>query len=177
MNDIQLNKPLLIKGKYHVHLDEENHFIFANKRKANDFLTHVSSELDQATLFISEELTKLNEFYRLYYLADKDFKFKLKMKESLEIIENRLNFINDRGLSLNSDVFIFHALTICFNELTESFTLLRNKAATRKDTILKRRSSLRLRIIDIYLMDFLHLGIKPVRKTSPLSMTYKRQTG
>jgi hypothetical protein len=173
MNDIKLNKPLLIKGKYYVYLDSKNKFTFVNKRQASDFLTKVSREIEQATLFATEEFSKLNEFYRLYYLTDKDFKFKFKMKESLELIENRLNWINDHGLSMNSDVYIFHGLSICFNELTESFTILMNKAAQRKDTLLKRRSALRIRIIQLYTKDLLNLGIKPVSKVAPLALIYK----
>jgi len=170
MNNITLTKPLLIKGKYHIYLYSNTKFVFTDKRKANDFLTKITRGMEQAILFITEEQARLNEYYRLYYLADRDLKFKLKMKDSLEEIDNRLNFMNDRSTSLNFDTIMFSAIVLCLNELNESYTCLMVKAAQRKDALLKRRSSLHLRLLELYTKSFLSLGIKPNKAINHLAI-------
>jgi hypothetical protein len=174
MNSIRLNRPTLLKGKYVVFFDSNNRFAFTDKRQASDFLVKVSRELDIATLLITEELSILHTIYRLYYLADKDYKFKFKLNNSLEIIINRLNWMNNHSGSPNHNVILFNSLLTCFNELIFSFKIMQLKAATRKDTLTKRRCALKIDILKLYLEKFLGLGIKPEIQILPMAVAYKK---
>jgi hypothetical protein len=160
MNDTKLNGPIYCNKKYTVFLDSDNKFTFKNKRIAQDFITHVQHMIDEATLFISEKLNILEEFYRLYYLADRDFKFKFAIANSISFINNRLEWFTSRRGSDNYDTILFTSLINCFDELYEGFQSMERKAAQRKDTITKRRCSLNMNIIRMYRDEFFRIGIK-----------------
>jgi len=170
MNKIILNKPLLLNKKYIVYFDSENKFTFSNKRAANDFITHIGKQMDESVLFITEEFNHLEEFYRLYYLADADYKFKYTLNNSVQFINNRIEWIQSRRGSENHDAIVFHSIVNCLNELADSFNLMEEKAYQRRDTITKRRCSLKSNVIGMYLSNLLSTGIKPQRSTLILKM-------
>jgi hypothetical protein len=161
MNKIVLNKPLLINKKYVVYFDSDNKFIFRNKREAADFIVKVGREIEESVLFITEEFNCLEEFYRLYYLADKDYKFKFALSNSIDFLNNRLAWMLSHEGSPNHDVIVFQSILNCIDELKTAFCAMFEKAAQRKDTITKRRCALKAHIIEIYKDKFLSIGIKP----------------
>jgi hypothetical protein len=160
MNKTLLNRPFLYKSKYVVYFDEDNRFTFTDKRQACDFIMRVAREIDQAIMLISEELTVLDQFYRLYCLADKDYKFKFTIDQSIDYLNNRLTYIYTHHGSENYNVILYQSIVGCIKELHESFSLLHDKAGKRRDTITKRRCSLKMHITDLYLNNFLAIGIK-----------------
>ena len=161
MNKIILNKPMLLNKKHVVYFDRDNKFSFSSKRDALDFIVKVGREIEQSILFITEEFNSLEEFYRLYYLANKDYKFKFLMNNSVDLINNRLEWMHSHEGSPNHDVILFHSIITCIEELCVAFALMQNKAGARKDTITKRRCALKLHVINIYHEKFMALGIKP----------------
>jgi hypothetical protein len=161
MNKIVLNKPLLLNKKYVVFFDSDNKFVFRNKREATDFIVKVGKEIEESVLFITEEFNHLEEFYRLYYLADKDYKFKFTLGNSIDFLNNRLAWMLSREGSPNHDAIVFQAIISCIEELKTAFLLMQEKAAQRKDTITKRRCALKVHVIEIYIERFLAIGIKP----------------
>jgi hypothetical protein len=161
MNNIILNKPEYINKKYVVFLDSENKFSFPSKRKAEDFIVHIEKVINQAILFITEEFNSLEEFYRLYYLADKDYKFKFLISNIVDFISNRLEWMHTHEGSRNHDTILFHAVIACIEELKSGFAIMYKKAAARKDTITKRRCELKEHLLDIFQESLLLTGIKP----------------
>ena len=161
MNKIILNKPLLINKRYVVYLDSDNKFDFSNRREAQDFIVDVERVIEEAILFITEEYNSLSEFYRLYYLADKDFKFKFLMSNSISFLINRLEWMNNRNGGLDHNVILFHGVISCIEELKTAFEIMREKAHGRRDIISKRRCALKTHIIEIYHEKLLATGIKP----------------
>jgi len=161
MNRIVLNKPMLLNKRYIVYLDSESKFSFNNKRDAQDFIVSIGREIDQAILFITEEFNLLEEFYRLYYIADKDYKFKFLMNNSVEFLNNRLSWMQSHEGSPNHDTILYHAVISCIEELKTAFAIMQEKAACRRDTITKRRCALRSQIIEMFHEKLLAIGIKP----------------
>lgn len=161
MNKIILNRPVLINKKYVVYFDSENKSVFRNKREAEDFIVRVGKEIEESILFITEEFNSLEQIYRLYYLADKDFKFKFEMDNSVDFLNNRLAWMLSHEGSQNHDVIVFQAILSCMEELRTSFHAIREKAAKRRDTITKRRCALKIHMIEIFRDRFLQIGIKP----------------
>jgi hypothetical protein len=161
MNKIGLNKPVLVNKMYAVFFDSDNKFLFKNKRDAADFIVKVGREIDQAVLFITEEFNALEEFYRLYYLADTDYKFKYLMDNSVDLISNRLAWMQSHSGSPNHDTILFNAIIICIDELHDGFSLMLDKANKRRDIITKRRCALKMHLIEIYKKSFMSSGIKP----------------
>jgi hypothetical protein len=160
MNKIILNRPIYLNHKYVVYFDVDNKFIFHNRREAQDFIVNVQKEIGEAILFITEEFNSLEEFYRLYYLADKDYKFKYLLDNSVDFLNNRLAWMNSREGSPNHDVILYSSVINCLYELKSAFQIMHDKAAMRKDTITKRRCALKIHILNIYQKDFLSLQIK-----------------
>jgi hypothetical protein len=156
---------MLLNKKYVVYFDSENKFSFNNRRQANDFIVRVGKEIEQSILFITEEFNSLEEFYRLYYLADKDFKFKFMMNNSVDFIQNRLAWMHSHEGSPNHDVILFQSILNCLEELKSAFRIMFEKASCRKDTITKRRCELKIHLIDMYNEQFLSIGIKPQMNT------------
>lgn len=173
MNKIVLNRPMLLNKKYVVYFDSDNRFMFKNKREASDFIVRVGKEIEQAMLFITEEFNHLEEFYRLYYLADKDYKFKFLMNNSVDFINNRLAWMQSHEGSPNHDVIVFQAVVNCLGELRDAFTLMMDKAARRKDTITKRRCALKVHVLNIYNERFISIGIKPLENCFKLKRVNK----
>jgi hypothetical protein len=169
MNKIILNRPIFFNNRYFVYLDTNNKFSFRNKRETQDFIVQVGREMDEAILFITEKFNLLEELYRLYYLADKDYKFKFQISNSIDFLNNRLAWMQSHEGSPNHDAILFQAEVTCIEELKTSFACMRDKAATRKDTITKRRCALKLHLLEIYHKEFLSLGIKP--KETQLRLT------
>jgi hypothetical protein len=161
MNKIVLNKPLLLNKRYVVYLDSENKFSFSNKREAQDFIVFVGKEMDEATLFITEKLNLLSELYRLYFLADKDYKFKFQINGSIEFLNNRLSWMQSHEGSTNHDTILFHGVIDCIQELNTPFTVMGEKAAARRDTITKRRCNLKSHLLEMYYEKLMKIGIKP----------------
>lgn len=156
-----------------IFLDHNNRFVFNNRRAAQDFLVRISQEMDKAILLVTEELNKISELCRLYYLTDKDYKFKFKIKESLDLISNRLAWLDEHEGSLNHDSIAFGNILTCLDELISSYGLLAKKAIQRKDTLTKRRASLRIDLIKLYMDQFLGIGIKPSKLVTPLVVVHK----
>lgn len=156
MLNIKLNTVYYQQGKYTIYLDHETKFYFSNKRKAQDFLVQLSHKIDKSMLFISETLTDLLEAYNLYNLADDDYKFKFEVQNSIEYINNRIAWVTQRHDSTNSQAIVIQSINGCYRELTQAFSLIRDKAAQRNDTIAKKRCELRLDIIDMYSSNYLH---------------------
>jgi hypothetical protein len=131
---------MLLNKCYIVYLDNENKFSFTSKREANYFI---------------------NEFYRLYYLADKDFEFKYNISNSIDFINNRLIWVSSHEGSQNHDTILFHSIINCIDELLTAFSLMQKKAVSRNDAITRRRCCLRSNVIGIYKDNILRIGIKP----------------
>ena len=161
MNKIVLNKPMLLNKRYIVYLDSENKYSFSNRREAQDFIVYVGRKIEEAILFIIEEFNSLEEFYRLYYLADKDFKFKFLINNSVDFLTNRLSWMQSHEGSPNHDTILFHGIIACIEELKTAFGIMQAKAAARRDPITKRRCSLKIHLIEIYKEKLLIIGIKP----------------
>jgi hypothetical protein len=150
MQKVKLNTIIYSEGKYSIYLDPETRYYFSNKRKAQDYLRLLSVQTDKAILFITEALDRLTEFYNLYNLADSDYEFKFKVKSCIDYLNNRIAWISERHGSENSQALIIQAIHGCYSELIQAFTLIHDKAATRNDTILKKRCALRIEIIEMY---------------------------
>ena len=141
--------------------------------EASDFIIRVGREIDQAILFITEEFNCLEEFYRLYYLADKDYKFKFTISNSIDFLNNRLSWMLSHEGSPNHDVIVFQSVLNCLDELRDAFILMGGKASSRKDTITKRRCVLKVHLLDIYYNNFIAIGIKPLKSCLKLKRASK----
>ena len=160
MNDVKLNQPVYCNRKYLVFLDSENKFSFKNRRQALDFIVSISKLIDESILLVSEEVSSLEELYRLYYLADRDYKFKYDLSNNLSFINNRLEWISTRKGSENHDTILFTSLINCFDELICGFLIMEGKAAQRRDTITRRRCALKAKLIRMYKEQLLARGLK-----------------
>jgi len=160
MNDVKLNNPIYCNRKYTVFLDSQNKFSFKNKRQALDFIVCISKLIDESILLVSEEVSSLEELYRLYYLADRDYKFKYDLSNILSFINNRLEWFSTRRGSENHDAILFTSLVNCFDELISGFLSMEDKASRRRDTITKRRCALKAKLIKMFKEQFLSLGMK-----------------
>jgi len=161
MNDVKLNNPIYCNRKYTVFLDSQNKFSFKNKRQALDFIVRISKLIDESILLVSEEVNSLEELYRLYYLADRDYKFRYDLNNILSFINNRLEWFTTRSGSENHDAILFTSLINCFDELIYGFTSMENKACRRRDTITRRRCALKAKLVRMFKEQFFSSGIKP----------------
>jgi hypothetical protein len=163
MNKIVLNKPMLLNDQYVVYLDSENKFSFSNKREAVDFVVKIGRQIEEAILMITEEFNSLEELYRLFFLADSDYKFKFQISNSVEFINNRLLWMTSRKGSPNHDTILFESVLNCLYELKTAFAVMQKKAGDRKDTITKRRCALKIHLIEMYNESISSVGIKPAQ--------------
>lgn len=150
MQKIKLNTVIYHNKKYVVYLDRDTKVYFTNKRKASDFLTQQGQRTDKAILFISETLTTLTDFFRLYNLADYDYKFKFEVKNSIDFINDRITYVTERTGGDNRQALVMQAINGCYRELVGGFTAIRAKAIERNDALLRRRCELRIDIINLY---------------------------
>jgi hypothetical protein len=164
MNNIRLNKPFFSNKNYIIYLDSENKFLFKNKREANDFLTKLNRQVDESVLLITEKLNSLEELYRLYLLADKDYKFRFEINNSIGFITNRLDWMSDHSGSQNHDAIVYQGILGCFSALISSYNLIAEKAAKRNDVITKRRCALKIDLIILFREKLLAKDIKQNRE-------------
>lgn len=150
MLKIRLQQPSLVNRKYVVFLDKDLRRTFASKRKAEDFITLVEHELNEALLFINEAFCTLTTFYRTYFLADRDFKFKYQVEAAFEMINNRLGYISSHLESTNHNTMINQALNTSFDSLGEICDLIDLKSRQRYDMLTRRRIELHKKIITQY---------------------------
>ena len=151
---IKLNEPTTVKGKYVVFLDSTVRKTFSNKRQAHDYVVKLENELNEALLFINEQYVNLMSFYRTYFIADDNYRFKYDTENDLELINNRLNFIASHGQSVNFNTIFSQALNICFDALCAVCDRIEVKSRTRYDMITRRRISLYKKIIIQYRTSF-----------------------
>jgi len=158
MQKIKLNTVTYHNGKYLIYLDRETKVYFTNKRKAQDFLTQQGQRTDKALLFISETLTTLTDFFRLYNLADYDYKFKFEVKNSIDFISDRISYVTERCGGDNRQALVMQAINGCYRELVTAFTAIRDKAIERNDALLRRRCELRIEIVNLYSVQLYNVG-------------------
>lgn len=154
MLKIRLTRPVVLKGKYIVFVDRDLKRSFSSKRSAEDFITAVERELNEALLFINEYFCSLITFYRTYFLTDSDFRFKYQVENSFDLVNNRLTYIASHTESPNYNTLISQALNICFDSLTEICELIDKKSRQRYDMLTRRRIELQKKIIHQYRNSF-----------------------
>jgi hypothetical protein len=157
MLKIQLSPPYFFKGKYIAFVDFGLRKDFTNKRAAEDYIRLIEAEYNQAVLFINEKFIQLYEFYRIYFIADSDFRFKYEVENCFQLIENRLNYIASNSTSRIQDdrnAFISKAINTCFDTLLQVCKLISKKSVSRYDCLTKNRIALKIRVINNYMNDF-----------------------
>ena len=162
MLKIKLSPPRLVNRKYTVFIDEELKRTFSSKRRATDFIARAEKELNEALLFINEAYCNLTTFYRTYFMADRDFRFKYQVENSMDLINNRLNYIASHTASENYNTMISHALDACFNALVEACDLIDSKSRARYDMLTRRRIALHKKIIIQYRDSFEDFKIEAI---------------
>jgi|WetSurSiteA1Bulk_404760.scaffolds.fasta_scaffold44021_2 hypothetical protein len=150
MLKIKLSPPHIVNKKYVVFIDNIVKQSFSNKRSALDYITRVEKELNEAFLFINEEYSLLSGYYRTYFLADRDYKFKYEVENNFDLINNRLIYISSHTESENFNSIISQAINICFDALTEACDLIDAKSHARYDMLTSRRISLHKKVIKQY---------------------------
>src|SRR4030042_3042417 len=108
MNDTKFNSVIYLNRKYVVFLDSDNRFTFKNKHEAQAFLTRISKTINEFILLITEDIITLEEFYRLYYLADSDYKFKHLVSNHIDFINNRLAWMSEHQRTTNHNAILFN---------------------------------------------------------------------
>ena len=154
MLKIKLSPPNLVNRKYIVFIDAETKQAFTNKRKANEFITKVEGELNEALLFVNEAYCNLTAFYRNYFLADRDYRFKYEVENCFDLINNRLNYISFHSSSENYNTMISQAINTCFDSLITACELINEKSQHRYDMLTRRRIELHKKIIIQYKESF-----------------------
>lgn len=151
---IHLNEQTFVNRKYRVFLDTDVSRTFSNKRQAHDYIVKLEGELNEALLFINEQYCQLMSFYRTYFIADSEYKFKYSVENDFDLINNRLNFISAHGESQNFNTVISQALNISFDSLCSIYDQIEVKSRSRYDMITRRRISLYKKIITQYRASF-----------------------
>jgi hypothetical protein len=154
MLKIKLSPPHIVNKKYVVFIDRDVKQSFGSKRQAFDYLSKVEKELNEALLFINESYSSVSTFYRTYFLADGDYKFKYQVESCFSMINNRLTYIASHTQSENFNPIISGAINLCFDSLVESCDLIDLKSRTRYDMLTRRRISLQKKIISQYKESF-----------------------
>jgi hypothetical protein len=149
-----LSPPVLVNRRYRVFIDSETKKSFRSKREAADYITKVETELNEALLFINEYFCTITNFYRTYFLADRDYKFKYEVENLFELISERLNYIGGHTGSENFNTIISQALNICFESLTQICELINRKSRSRYDMLTRRRIQLYKKLISLYRQSF-----------------------
>jgi hypothetical protein len=159
---IKLTPPHLVNRKYVVFLDRDLRKSFTSKRKADDFVTRLENELNEALLFINEAFCNLTTFYRTYFLADRDFKFKYEVENHLDLINNRLSYISCHSGSENYNTMISHSLNVCFDALIEACQAIDAKSRQRYDMLTRRRIQLHKKVITQYRDSFEYFKVTAI---------------
>ena len=154
MLKIKLTPPVLINRKYVVFVDSDVKKVFPSRRQACDFITKVEGELNEALLFINEQYCDLTTFYRTYFIADSDFKFKYSVENDFTLVNNRLNYISSHTSSENLNPIVSQAINICFDTLCEICDEIETKSRNRYDMLTRRRIVLHKKIINQYRSSF-----------------------
>jgi hypothetical protein len=162
MLKIKLSPPHLVNRKYIVFIDAETKQAFTNKRQANEFITRVENELNEALLFINEWYCNLTAFYRTYFLADRDYHFKYEVDNCFDLINNRLNYISSHSRSENYNTMISQAINLCFDSLVTVCELVNEKSRHRYDMLTHRRIELHKKIITQYKESFEDFKIQSI---------------
>lgn len=160
MLKVAISKVTVFNKKYNVFLDSENKFDFSNKREAEDFVRFVSAELNQALVFLNEEYVELERFYRTYFFAIADFKFKQNVENSLEYLRNRINRSLLQPDTENKNTIVYRGIEGCFLELLSVYEVLDQKAVVRRDFVTKQRIQNRHKIVELMAVDFKRFGLK-----------------
>jgi len=142
MLKIRLQPPSYANRKYIVFLDRDFKKSFKSKREATDYITQVENELNEKLLFINEYYNIIHSFYRTYFLADRDYKFKYAADNGFEFINERLNYISGHNDSQNYNVMIIRALENCFESLIQVCEVIEKKSRQRYDMLTRRRIGL-----------------------------------
>lgn len=171
MLKIKLKSPQCIDGKYFVFIDTDTKRTFKNKRQAQEFITRIENELNEALLFINEEFCDLTTFYRTYFMADRDFRFKYEIDNHFELINNRLAYISVHTNSENYNTMITQAINVCFGSLIELCELIDAKSRKRYDMLTRRRIELREKIINQYKDSFDNFKIEAIYHKTLISKT------
>lgn len=150
MLKIKLPPPVFLHNKYEIFIIENVRKSFSNKRIAEDFIRKFEQVFTESVLFINEEYSNLHSFYRTYFIADRDFKWKYEVETSFNFINNRMQYISIHTHSANYNTMIHQAILNCISELLDVCGLICRKANQRYDCITKNRIQLRHTIIELY---------------------------
>jgi hypothetical protein len=150
MLKIRLTPPSTRGKNYFVFIDCDFKRTFKSKREATEYITKIESELNEVLLFINEFFSITSNFYRTYFIADRDFKFKYGVDNCFENINERLNYISNRTASENYNTFILQALNMSMESLVLACELICKKSRSRYDMLTRRRILLYKRIIIQY---------------------------
>lgn len=154
MLKIKLSPPVLINRKYCVFIDSATKKRFGSKREAADYITKVENELNEALLFCNEFFCTLSSFYRTYFLADRDFRFKYEVENNFELINDRLTYISNHTGSENFNSIISQAINVCFESLIIICELITAKSRSRYDMLTRRRIRLYMKLTIQYRNSF-----------------------
>ena len=150
MLKVKLPPPVCLHNKYEVYIYENVNKSFSNKRIAEDFIRKIEQVFTEAVLFINEKFNTLHSFYRTYFIADRDFKWKYEVETSFDFINNRMQYICTHTHSANYNTMIHQAIINCLEELRDVCDMIFRKANQRYDCITKNRIQLQFTIIDLY---------------------------
>jgi hypothetical protein len=151
---IKLEKILNYKQKYWVYLDSENKYAFDNKRLAKDFLTKISKQLTDTVVFINEEYCQVEMIYRQYYFLIEDFQLRCSIENSIEFIRNRVGLLLFRNGGENRNTLVITGIENMLFELKTGYELLSEFAISRGDTGTKHKIASKIRILDLFMIDF-----------------------
>lgn len=165
MLKIRLSPPIYSNRKYTVFLDREIKSNFKSKREATDYITQVENELNEALLFVNEYFNIVHTFYRTYFLADRDYKFKYAVDNNFEFINDRLNYISGRTMSENYNTMIIRALSNSFETLILVCELIEKKSRSRYDMLTRRRITLYKKLATLYQASFETFKVEMLFKT------------
>ena len=168
MLKIKLSPPSYLNKKYTVFLDRDLKKSFKSRREATDYITKVENELNEALLFINEYFNIIHSFYRTYFLADRDHRFKYEVENCFEFINGRLGYISGHTDSENYNTFILQALTNSFESLMLACELIDKKSRSRYDMLTRRRIRLYRKLAGLYKESFeifkMEIGFSTVLK-------------
>jgi len=175
MLKVRLKSVIALKKKHIVYLDSENRYEFSNKRKAKDFLIHVSKEMTVCLFFLNEEFLELSKYYRHYFLND-DHHLRQRIQSSVDFIDHNIDSILRNGASTspgvedNRNTYTIKAIEGCFFELLSVYKLLIGISKKRMDPFTRQKIELRYRITELYMIDFKHFEEKINIKNSQIEI-------
>lgn len=147
------------KRQYTVYLDSGQSYRFKNKRKAQDFIRHVSKEMNTCIYFLNEEFLELSKYYRHYFL-NSDHHLKQKLQASIDHIDQNINQLLRFSTSPtlvrtdNANYHIMSSIKGSFFELLKAYKLLIDLSKKCFDPYTRQKIQLRYRIIELYMIDF-----------------------